>query len=70
MLHFSDEGVEVAVVEVGLGGTWDATNVLDGRVAVITNVSLDHTEVLGDTVAGSRADKAGIVKPGCDRDPR
>ncbi|HLK44501.1 MAG TPA: Mur ligase family protein [Acidimicrobiales bacterium] len=64
MLHFSDEGVEVAVVEVGLGGSWDATNVLDGSVAVVTNVSLDHTEVLGHTVAEIATDKAGIVKPG------
>lgn len=64
MLHFADEGVEVAVVEVGVGGTWDATNAVDGRVAVITNVSLDHTEVLGDTVEAIATDKAGIVKPG------
>lgn len=64
ILHFADEAVDAAVVEVGLGGTWDATNVLDGRVAVVTNVSLDHTEVLGDTVEAIARDKAGIVKPG------
>jgi len=64
LLHFADEAVDVAVVEVGLGGTWDATNVIDGRVAVVTNVSLDHTEVLGDTVEAIARDKAGIVKPG------
>jgi dihydrofolate synthase / folylpolyglutamate synthase len=64
LLHFADEGVQTAVIEVGLGGTWDATNVVDGRVAVVTNVALDHTEVLGDTVDAIARDKAGIVKPG------
>jgi dihydrofolate synthase / folylpolyglutamate synthase len=63
LLHFADEAVDAAVVEVGLGGTWDATNVVQGRVAVVTNVSLDHTEVLGDTVEAIARDKAGIVKP-------
>ena len=53
---FADEAVDVAVVEVGLGGTWDATNVVDGRVAVVTNVSVDHVEYLGPT---PRADRAG-----------
>ena len=64
LLHFADEGVDAGVVEVGLGGTWDSTNVLTGRVAVVTNVSLDHTEVLGDTVEAIATDKAGIIKPG------
>ena len=64
LLHFADEAVDVAVIEVGLGGTWDATNVVDASVAVVTNVSLDHTEVLGDTVEAIARDKAGIVKPG------
>ncbi len=62
--YFADVAVEAAVVEVGLGGTFDATNVGDGTVAVITNVSLDHTEYLGPTRAGIAAEKAGIVKPG------
>ncbi len=71
---FADAAVEVAVVEVGMGGTWDATNVADGSVAVVTNVSLDHTEYLGPTRAGIAAEKAGIVKPGAtlvlgERDP-
>ncbi|MGA7419352.1 MAG: Mur ligase family protein [Acidimicrobiales bacterium] len=61
---FADEAVDVAVVEVGLGGTWDSTNVLDGDVALITNVSFDHTEVLGPTLADIAGDKAGIFKPG------
>jgi len=74
LLHFADEAVDVAVVEVGLGGTWDATNVVASEVAVVTNVSLDHTEVLGDTVEAIARDKAGIVKPGSiavlgDEDP-
>ncbi len=59
---FADEAVEVAVVEVGLGGTWDSTNVVDATVAVLTNVSYDHTDVLGPTLEGIAADKAGIIK--------
>jgi len=62
--HFADVAVDVGVVEVGLGGTWDATNVADGRVAVVTNVSIDHVEYLGPTRDDIAADKAGIVKPG------
>lgn len=61
---FADVAVEAAVVEVGLGGTWDATNVVDGDVAVITNVSIDHVHYLGSTRASIAAEKAGIVKPG------
>ncbi len=62
LLHFSDEGVDVAVVEVGLGGTWDATNVIDSDVAVLTNVDLDHTAVLGPTVGAIARDKVGIFR--------
>jgi dihydrofolate synthase / folylpolyglutamate synthase len=61
---FSDEAVDAAVVEVGLGGSWDCTNVVDGVVAVVTNVSYDHTDVLGPTLEGIARDKAGIVKGG------
>ena len=61
---FADEAVDVAVVEVGLAGRWDATNVADGIVAVVTNVGLDHTAILGPTRAHVAAEKAGIVKPG------
>jgi dihydrofolate synthase/folylpolyglutamate synthase len=61
---FADIAVDAAVVEVGLGGTWDATNVADGQVAVITNVGIDHVEYLGPTRAGIAKEKAGIVKPG------
>jgi dihydrofolate synthase/folylpolyglutamate synthase len=61
---FADLAVDVGVVEVGLGGTWDATTCLDTRVAVITNVAVDHVEYLGTTRAEIAADKAGIVTPG------
>jgi dihydrofolate synthase/folylpolyglutamate synthase len=60
---FDQEEVDIAVVEVGLGGTLDATNVLDANIAVLTNVGLDHTDVLGDTVEQIAEDKAGIIKP-------
>jgi dihydrofolate synthase/folylpolyglutamate synthase len=56
--------VDVAVVEVGLGGTWDNTNVIDGEVAVVLPIGLDHTQYLGDTVQRIAAEKAGIIKPG------
>jgi dihydrofolate synthase/folylpolyglutamate synthase len=63
-LHFSDEGVDVGVIEVGLGGTWDSTNVIDSDVAVLTNVDLDHTAVLGPTVSAIASDKVGIFRAG------
>ncbi|MEO9238812.1 MAG: Mur ligase family protein [Jatrophihabitantaceae bacterium] len=58
---FADAPVDVAVVEVGLGGTWDATNVLDAQIAVVTPIGLDHTELLGDTAAEIAVEKAGII---------
>lgn len=61
---FADAPVEVAVVEVGMGGTWDSTNVADGDVAVLTPIALDHTNRLGTTVEAIATEKAGIVKPG------
>ncbi|WP_298891168.1 folylpolyglutamate synthase/dihydrofolate synthase family protein [uncultured Serinicoccus sp.] len=61
---FADTPVEVAVVEVGLGGVWDATSVADGDVAVVTPVALDHTRLLGDTLEEIATEKAGIIKPG------
>jgi dihydrofolate synthase / folylpolyglutamate synthase len=60
----ADAPVDVAVIEVGLGGTWDATNIADGQVAVVTPIALDHTAYLGDTVEAIAAEKAGIIKPG------
>ncbi|MDX1616877.1 MAG: folylpolyglutamate synthase/dihydrofolate synthase family protein [Candidatus Promineifilaceae bacterium] len=62
--HFARQAVDVAVVEVGLGGRLDATNVLTPRVAVITSLSLDHTYLLGDTLAEIAAEKGGILKEG------
>ncbi|MBJ8346798.1 folylpolyglutamate synthase/dihydrofolate synthase family protein [Antrihabitans sp. YC2-6] len=59
---FAEAPVDVAIVEVGLGGTWDATNVIDGQVAVITPIGLDHTEFLGDDIATIAKEKAGIIK--------
>jgi len=61
---FADVAVDAAVVEVGLGGLHDATNVVDGQVAVVTNVSLDHADTIGPGLADIAATKAGIVKPG------
>ncbi|WP_375430538.1 bifunctional folylpolyglutamate synthase/dihydrofolate synthase [uncultured Friedmanniella sp.] len=61
---FADAPVDVAVLEVGLGGTWDATNVADGDVAVVTPIDLDHTHLLGNTIAKIATEKAGIIKPG------
>ncbi len=61
---FADAPIDVAVVEVGLGGTWDATNVADAGVAVVTPIDLDHTHLLGGTVTEIAREKAGIIKPG------
>ncbi|HEV3287709.1 MAG TPA: folylpolyglutamate synthase/dihydrofolate synthase family protein [Streptosporangiaceae bacterium] len=61
---FADAPVDVAVLEVGLGGTWDSTNVADGAVAVVTPVAIDHTRYLGSTIEEIAAQKAGIIKPG------
>ncbi|MFE2046355.1 bifunctional folylpolyglutamate synthase/dihydrofolate synthase [Streptomyces sp. NPDC059477] len=61
---FADAPVDVAVVEVGMGGAWDATNVIDGDVAVITPIDLDHTDRLGSTPGEIAAEKAGIIKQG------
>lgn len=62
--HFAREDVDVAVVETGLGGRLDATNVVAPLVAGVTEIGLDHTELLGDSVAQIAAEKAGIYKPG------
>jgi dihydrofolate synthase/folylpolyglutamate synthase len=61
---FADTPVDAAVVEVGLGGSWDATNVADAAVAAITPVAVDHVNYLGSDIAGIAAEKAGIIKPG------
>jgi dihydrofolate synthase/folylpolyglutamate synthase len=61
---FADAPVDVAVVEVGMGGTWDATSVADAKVAVVLPVAIDHAQYLGDTPADIALEKAGIIKPG------
>src|ERR1700761_1034237 len=58
---FADAPVEVAVVEVGMGGRWDATNVINAPVAVITPIGIDHVQYLGDDIAGIAGEKAGII---------
>lgn len=62
--YFRDEQVDIAVIEVGMGGRLDSTNVILPDVAAVTSISLDHTQFLGDTLAAIAAEKAGILKPG------
>ncbi|MDE6536268.1 MAG: bifunctional folylpolyglutamate synthase/dihydrofolate synthase [Muribaculaceae bacterium] len=61
---FARQGVDIAVIEVGLGGRLDSTNIITPEVSVITNISLDHTALLGNTLAEVATEKAGIIKPG------
>lgn len=61
---FAEQGVDVAVVETGLGGRWDATNLLRPDLTIITSIGLDHTEYLGSTLAAIASEKAGILKAG------
>jgi len=61
---FADAPIDVGVIEVGMGGTWDATNVADAQVSVVMPIGLDHAEYLGDTPARIAAEKAGIIKAG------
>jgi dihydrofolate synthase/folylpolyglutamate synthase len=63
--YFSQNGVDWAVIEVGMGGRWDATNVCNPHVTVITNISMDHQKYLGQTLTEIAKEKAGIIKPGC-----
>ncbi|MDP9299671.1 MAG: Mur ligase family protein [Actinomycetota bacterium] len=63
-LWFADKPVGLGVFEVGLGGTWDATNLVDGEVAVVTPIGMDHVAELGPTLEDIAAEKAGILKPG------
>ena len=64
LLAFAEAGIDAAVVEAGLGGRHDATNVLQTRVVVLTNIALEHTEVLGDTREAIAAEKLAVVQPG------
>nr|EMP13878.2 dihydrofolate synthase [Gordonia sp. NB41Y] len=61
---FAEAPIDVAVVETGMGGRWDATNVVDAAVAVITPIAMDHADYLGDTLAAIAGEKAGIIKRG------
>lgn len=61
---FADAPVDVAIVEVGMGGAWDATNVAEGSVCVITPIGMDHTEYLGETIEEIATEKSGIIKAG------
>ena len=61
---FADAPVDVAVIEVGMGGSWDSTNTADGDVAVFAPIDLDHADKLGETVAEIATVKSGIIKPG------
>ncbi|THJ08671.1 bifunctional folylpolyglutamate synthase/dihydrofolate synthase, partial [Nocardioides sp.] len=63
-LAFAKAEVDVAVVEVGMGGRWDATNVIDAEVSVILPIALDHTDYLGPTTVDIAREKAGVIKPG------
>ncbi|RJQ31446.1 MAG: bifunctional folylpolyglutamate synthase/dihydrofolate synthase [Actinobacteria bacterium] len=62
--YFAKKDIEVAVLEVGMGGRWDATNIADAKVAVITNVTLDHTNILGETIAEIAREKSYVIKEG------
>ena len=62
--YFADEGVDIAIIETGMGGRWDATNVIIPLVSVITHIDIDHTHFLGDTIEKIASEKAGIIKPG------
>lgn len=62
-LYFAEAGVEIAVLEVGMGGRLDATNVVDPLLSIITDISLDHMEWLGQTITAIAAEKAGILRP-------
>ncbi len=63
-LYFAEKQVDCAVIEVGMGGLWDSTNIITPEVSVITNVTLEHTERRGKTIEAIAAQKAGIIKPG------
>ena len=64
LLQFAEQRVDAAVLEVGLGGRLDSTNVCQPLVSVITSISFDHTQQLGNTLAAIAGEKAGIIKPG------
>jgi dihydrofolate synthase / folylpolyglutamate synthase len=64
LLHFAEQGVDSVVLEVGLGGRLDATNIVRPRLSIITSIGLEHTRILGGTIEKIAAEKAGVMKPG------
>jgi len=62
--YFSEQNVDIAIIEVGLGGRLDSTNIITPELSIITNISLDHTNILGNTLKEIAGEKAGIIKPG------
>ncbi len=62
--YFADEAVDLAIIETGMGGRWDATNVIIPLISVITHIDIDHTNFLGNTIEAIASEKAGIIKPG------
>lgn len=64
LVHFGQSGIDFGVIEVGIGGRLDATNIIDGEISIITNIELEHSHILGDTVEKIAYDKAGIIKEG------
>ena len=64
LLYFSEQKVDIALIETGLGGRLDATNILNPQLSVITSIGLDHTEILGNSIAAIAREKAGIIKAG------
>ncbi len=62
--YFAEQDADIAVIETGLGGKLDATNVIDSEIAVITSIGMDHADILGDSIELIAAEKAGIIKPG------
>jgi dihydrofolate synthase/folylpolyglutamate synthase len=61
--HFAEEAVDIAIIETGLGGRLDATNILNPELSIITSIGKDHTDILGDTIEAITREKAGIIKP-------
>ena len=64
LVYFGEVGIDIGVIEVGIGGRLDATNIIDGTTSIITNIELEHSHILGDTVEEIAYDKAGIIKEG------
>ena len=60
--YFAKQKVDIAIIETGLGGRLDSTNIINPELAIITNISLDHTNLLGDTIEKIASEKAGIIK--------